>query len=87
MEWYPLKGDGSGLWGRPFFGNKRLDAELAATPDVRWRAEGGTRCLALPYAADRPFPLVELFCFARVERVCGRECAVYRVDGNGFPVV
>ncbi len=86
MEWYPLKGDGSALWGKPFFGDAALDRELAATPCVLWRAEGGTRFLALPYAADKPFPLVELFCFARVECVCGRECVVYQIDRAGMPV-
>lgn len=42
-----------------------------------WRRERGALYLAFPLEADGPFPLETLFCFARVERVEGRACAVY----------
>ena len=87
MDWYPLRGDGHVLWGRPFFEEARLNAQLAAAKDALWSAEDGMRRVALPYAQDAPFPLVELFCFARIERVCGRMCAVYCADTEGQPVM
>ena len=87
MEWYPLKGDGHALWGRPFFGNAALDAELAATEGALWRAENGARFLALPYAAERAFPLTALFCFAKIERINEKEYAVYHVDACGCPLM
>ena len=86
MDWYQLKGDGSTLWGRPFFGDARLDRQLAARSGVLWRAEGGLRYLAIPYASSAPFPLTELFCFARLERVDGSEHVVYCVDAQGRPM-
>ena len=87
MEWYPLRGDGHGLWGRPFFEDARLNAQLAAAADALWCTEGGVRRVALPYAQDAPFPLVELFCFARIDSVCGKMCTVYCADASGRPVM
>lgn len=87
MDWYPLKGDGRTLLGRPFFGDAPLDAQLAATDGALWHAENGLRHLALPYAPDAPFPLTELFCFAQIERIDGKNYAVYRVDASGWPVM
>lgn len=87
MEWYPLRGDGSTLWGRPFFGVETIDRELADISGALWCVKGGVRLLALPYAQDRPFPLAELFCFARVETLRGREYVVYCFDGNGCPLM
>ncbi len=46
--------------------------------------EGGFR-MALPFDCRRPFALVPAFCFARVERVEGRLCAVFCFDGQGRP--
>ncbi len=87
LKWYPLKGDGHVLWGRPFFDDARLNAQLAATEGTMWCAEDGLRRVALPCAPQCPFPLVELFCLACVETVCGRECAVYCADAAGRPVM
>ncbi len=86
-KWYPLNGDGHTLWGRPFFESARLNAQLAATTEALWCAEEGLRRVALPYAPDAPFPLVELFCFAHIEPVCGRTCAVYCADACGRPMM
>ena len=41
--------------------------------------------LALPYDEEAPFPLPELFCLARVERVRGRRCVIYRLDEKKSP--
>ena len=87
MDWYPLRGDGHGLWGRPFFDDIRLNAQLAATADALWSAEGGVRRVALPYAQGAPFPLVELFCFAKIELICGNEFTVYCADAQGRPLM
>ena len=87
VDWYSLKGDGRGLWGRPFFAESGLNKQLAAAKDALWSAEDGMRRVALPYAQGAPFPLVELFCFARLEPVCGKMCAVYCVDAKGWPVM
>ena len=87
MDWYPLKGDGHGLWGRPFFDSARLNAQLASAKDALWSAEGGVRRVALPYVQDMPFPLVELFCLAKIESVCGKVCAVYCADAQGRPLM
>lgn len=87
MDWYPLRGDGHGLWGRPFFDDARLNAQLASAKDALWSAEDGVRRVALSYVQDAPFPLVELFCFARIEPVCGKMCAVYCADAEGRPLM
>ena len=87
MDWYPLKGDGHTLWGRPFFGDEALDAQLAKRSDVLWRTENGRRSLALPWESGQPFPLTELFCFARVQAIQGQQCVIYRVGADGLPLL
>lgn len=51
-----------------------------------WRAmchrEGRQLRLALPYGEDRPFPLTELFCLARIRTMDGRRWAEYRFLGR-----
>ena len=52
-----------------------------------WRRRGGDGIvLAIPLREREPFPLVSLFCLARVERVEGERCAVYRFDEQGHPL-
>ncbi len=87
MEWYPLKGDGHTLWGRPFFEDAELNEQLAVMHGALWRAEDGGRRLALPYAPDASFLLTELFCFARIEEIRGKCYAVYCVDACGRPIM
>lgn len=41
--------------------------------------------LALPFDSTKPFCLAPAFCFAKVERVEGRLCAVFFFDGRGRP--
>jgi len=52
-----------------------------------WRREGGGRMLAIPYQPGQPFPLVSMFCFARIMPVCRRCCAVFFFDGEERPVM
>lgn len=69
-----------------FFRDEALNRALAQIPGAQTCREGGGRLLALPFDPCRPFPLQELFCFARIRRVGGGLCAVYRVDGQGRPI-
>ena len=49
------------------------------------RREGRQLRLALPYGEDRPFPLTELFCLARIRAMDGGLWAEYRFE-DGYPV-
>lgn len=51
------------------------------------RRETDTRTeFAVAYSPARPWPLPELFCFARYERL-GAECyIIYAFDRNGDPI-
>ena len=58
------------------------------TPQRAWWRQGSEGLvLALLLRSDAPFPLETLFCFARVERVEGELCAVYRFGTDENPVV
>lgn len=49
------------------------------------REDGDGFAIALPFDTARPFALAPVFCFARMERVEGRLCAVFRFDAQGRP--
>lgn len=51
------------------------------------RRSGQGYTLALPFDADGPFPLPQLFCFARVCRMEGRQWVLYRLDHQGRPLL
>ena len=76
-DWRPLRGDGSTLLGRPFFGDPELDRQLAGH-QAFWCLEGGRRLLAIPWEPDQPFPLPELFCLAEVGEALGRTCVIWK---------
>ena len=59
---------------------------LAGTGEGLWRQERNGRQLALPYQADRPFPMVPLFCFAQIQTIGGQSYAVYRFDKEEHPI-
>ena len=42
--------------------------------------------LALPYSPARPWPLPELFCFARVEEIGGEPHIIYAFDRRKAPI-
>ena len=48
-------------------------------PSARWE-------LALPYSPARPWPLPELFCFARVEEIGGEPHIIYAFDRRKAPI-
>ena len=48
----------------------------------------GRQCeLALPYGEGEPFPLLPLFCFARICMMKGRRWAVFLFDDEGHPIM
>lgn len=52
-----------------------------------WAAREGTVCrVAIPYDSKQPFPMPQIFCFARVATVSGRRCVLYAFDQNELPV-
>lgn len=59
--------------------------ELAFARALSRRGEGRTE-LALPYFPARPWPLTELFCFARVEEIGGRAYIIYAFDREKNPI-
>lgn len=48
--------------------------------------ENGMRCLALPYDPKVPFPLAELFCFARLRYLGEKAYVEFRFDEKDWPV-
>ena len=70
----------------PFFRSARLDCALRCTRGALWRQSDEGKLLAIPYAPDAPFPLSELFCFARICCVMGKWCVVYRLDEQNVPI-
>ena len=78
-------GDWKALPRGSFFRSARLDCALSLLSDAMVREEKSGKLLALPYSENAPFPLPELFCLARVERVRGRRCVIYRLDEKKSP--
>ena len=50
------------------------------------RQMGARREFALAYDGTVPFPLTELFCFARWERIGGRQYIIYAFDEKNTPI-
>jgi len=50
------------------------------------RNENGGKHLAIPYDKKRPFPLIPLFCFARVFEIRGTLYAVFSFDEKEQPI-
>ena len=47
----------------------------------------GVREIAFPCGERMPFPMVGLFCLARIEKIRGREYAVFSFDQKGEPIL
>lgn len=60
---------------------------LAGVTGVLTRREGRLHLAALPWEDRGPFPLPELFCFARVEQIEKQRCVVFAFDDAGEPVM
>ena len=54
---------------------------------VLTRMQGGCRLLALPFSPQLPFPLVSLFCFARIRKIREGTYAVFAFNGEEWPVI
>lgn len=67
--------------------SEAVGEDLSQTEGLLWRQEGERRYLALPYDPGRPFPLVRLFCLARIQNIGGRRYAVYGFDGDDRPLL
>ncbi len=80
-QWQPLAAAGDFFQRDPL-----LSRMLAGTGEGLWRQERNGRQLALPYQADRPFPMVPLFCFAQIQTIGGQSYAVYRFDKEEHPI-
>ena len=63
-----------------------LRQQLRGAEGVLVRETAGVRYVALPWDRRRPFLLTELFCFARMSRIGGREYAVFAFDRDETPV-
>ena len=70
----------------PLFCGRELQMRIRKIKDCM--ACGGNEqwFLAAPFETGKPFPLVELFCFARMRRIGQREYAVFCFDASGQPV-
>ena len=64
---------------------KNVRWELALRGALVSRGEGRVR-FALPYRADLPFPLPELMCFAKWERIFGSDRIIYTFDAEKNPI-
>lgn len=64
-----------------------LVERLRQTPELLVRRSGGCRLVSAPYDPRRPFPLTDLFCFARVTAMPGGRRAVFAFDEGELPVV
>ena len=78
-EWQDLR--------EPSWFSQAAGEDLSETKGLLWRQEGSRRFLALPYDPGRPFPLVRLFCLARIQTVGSRRYAVYGFDSSGRPLL
>ncbi len=79
--WRPLEQPGD------FFTRPPFQGRLEGGEGLLWRRAGEGKWLAVPYRADRPFPLTDLFCFARIRTISGRAYAVFAFDGRERPVL
>ena len=66
--------------------NTFLQERLAGIEHAWWCGSEEKVTLALPLRNGMPFPLMPLFCLARVERVEGERCAVFTFNKHGEPV-
>lgn len=67
-------------------GEKDFQRLLYLPKTALCRSVGRRRHLALPWCDEAPFPLPELFCFARITSVNGKSCAVFAFDESEAPI-
>ena len=83
---YGRETDGRGVWQKGAaarFSTGRW--ELAFSRALR-REERGRTEYALPYSPAQPWPLPELFCFARMQSIGERHYIIYAFDEKKTPI-
>jgi len=83
-------GDEADKWEQgvhPPFQTPWIRRQMEALPGVKSRSVQGRRYVAAPYDPGRPFPLVPLFCLARIRMLEGRQYAVFAFDDREWPVL
>jgi hypothetical protein len=65
-----------------FFRAEELRRGLREQGEVLVQQKGERQFLAIPYAAEKPFPMTGLFCFARICRIQGGVYAVFAFRGE-----
>lgn len=88
-ELRPIGNTGKASWERiaepsELFQTTWLRQQLCGIGGAMFHRE--SRRLALPYDAKKPFPLLPLFCFARVCSMGGRLYVLYRFDEKEQPL-
>lgn len=76
---------GGGDWHIPQRGE--IPSRMVLPDGARCCRRGRGYLLAFPWEDDRPFPMVELFCLARLRRMEGRNWAVFALNEAGEPVL
>ena len=79
-KWQPAAS--CGLFPSSFF-----QSRLQGREGALGRKERGLRLLALPFRIGDPFPMPDLFCFARILTIQHRTYAVFAFDGSDFPAM
>ena len=62
-----------------------LSHQLRRCAGARWATEGGGYLVAIPYEPCKPFPLMPMFCFVRLQRIGGQPYLVLRLNGEEEP--
>lgn len=65
-----------------FFRSEELRRALREYGGILARQRGEVRFLAIPYSAEKPFPMPGLFCFARICPIQGTAYAVFAFRGE-----
>ena len=73
--------------GEALFRSAYLNCALSRFPGALICERERETLLAIPCAENKPFPLPELFCLARIAPVQGRRCVVYRIDEKKVPMM
>ena len=73
--------------GETLFRSARLDCALSCFPGALICERERETLLAIPCAENKPFPLPELFCLARIAPVRGRRGVIYRLNEIITPVL
>ena len=77
-EWHPELPE-------QLFREERLRCQLNAAGKILVCRQGRGHKVAVPFDEKTPFPLAELFCFARIRRIGEREYAIFAFDGENNP--